>query len=252
MSELETKLNSLDTNSQTTPSEKTVNSLKDIYCVSGLGADERVFQKLKFEGYQPVHIRWIEPENNENIADYAKRLATQINSDRPILIGLSFGGIIAVEIAKQICPEKVVLISSTKNQQEVPFYFKMFRWLPVHRLIPAKIMLWFGQLLAAWFFSLETLAERKLFKAILLDTDAKFMKWAIHQVVVWKNELIPENTYHIHGESDRIFPYRFVREDFGVAEGGHFMIMNQAEKISNLIQEIVNLDKTGDGKQQIL
>ena len=241
MPNLGEELVSLNSETVATPEEKLENSLKDIYCVSGLGADERVFQKLKLQGYQPIHLRWVEPERQESIASYAKRLTEQIKSDRPILIGLSFGGIIAVEIAKQLNTKKVILISSTKNQQEIPFYFKIFRWLPIHRLLPAKILLWFGQLLASWFFSLETVDERKLFRAILLDTDAKFMKWAIHQIISWKNELIPDNIYHVHGESDRIFPYKFIHEDFSIAEGGHFMIMNRAEHISQLIQKIVNL-----------
>ena len=227
---------------QPTLSEKLENALKNIYCISGLGADERVFQKLQFEGYQPIHICWIEPEPGESIANYARRLTVQIKSERPILIGLSFGGLIAVEMAKQIDTEKVILISSTKNQQEVPFYFKIFRWLPIYRLLPAKLMLWFARLLASWFFSIETVDERKLFRAILFDTNARFMKWAIDRVVTWKNELIPQNTFHIHGKSDRIFPYRFVREDFSVEHGGHLMIMNRAERISNLIQKIVDLD----------
>ena len=237
-------------NSQPTLTEKLENALKNIYCISGLGADKRVFQKLKFQGYQPIHICWLEPETGESIADYAQRLTAQIKSDNPILIGLSFGGIIAVEIAKQIDAEKVILISSTKNRQEVPFYFKIFRWLPIHRLLPAKLILWIGRFLASWFFSLRTIDERKLLKAILFDTNAKFMKWAIDQVVIWKNELIPKNIYHIHGEGDRIFPYRFVHEDFSVKKGGHFMIMSQADDISSLIQKIVDLrsDETGDGK----
>lgn len=83
---------------QIVSTEKLENALKDIYCVSGLGADERVFQKLKFQGYQPVHICWVEPNLEESIAEYAKRLTIQIKSERPILIGLSFGGIMAVEI----------------------------------------------------------------------------------------------------------------------------------------------------------
>lgn len=228
--------------SQLTSTEKLENALKNIYCVSGLGADERVFQKLQFEGYQPIHICWVEPEPRESIAEYAKRLTTQIKSERPILIGLSFGGIIAVEMAKHIDTEKVILISSTKNEREVPFYFKLFRWLPIYRILPARLMLWFGQLFASWFFSLETSAERKLFQAILFDTNARFFKWAIHQVVMWKNELIPQNIYHIHGKSDRIFPFRFVSEDFSVDNGGHFMIMNRAELVSNLIQKIVDLN----------
>ena len=237
----EIKQNPTSTNTQSTLPKKLENALKNIYCISGLGADERVFQKLKFEGYQPIHICWLEPEKNESIADYAKRLATQIDSERPILIGLSFGGIIAVEIAKQIETEKVILISSTKNQREIPFYFQIFRWFPIYRLLPARLMLWFGQLLAAWFFSLETLAERKLFRSILLDTDAKFMKWAVDRIVTWKNELVPNNLYHIHGSSDRIFPSKFVSEDFDVENGGHFMIMNRAEHISQLIQKIIDL-----------
>ena len=232
--------------SSTTAVEKLANAQKDIYCVSGLGADERVFQKLKLEGYRPIHIKWIEPAAQESISDYTKRLTAQITAERPILIGLSFGGIIAVEIAKNMATEKVILISSTKNQQEIPFYFQIFRWLPIYLLLPARFMLWLGQLFAAWFFSLESVDERQLLKAILFDTDARFMKWAIHQVVTWKNELIPENIYHIHGESDRIFPYQFVHEDFNVKKGGHFMIMNQAEYISDLIQKIVNLNSKSE------
>ena len=231
----------IENNSQSVSTNKLQNALKDIYCVSGLGADERVFQKLKFQGYQPIHICWVEPKPRESIAEYAQRLTTQIESEHPILIGLSFGGIMAVEMAKHIDTKKVILISSTKNEREIPFYFKIFRWLPIYQILPARLILWFGQLFASWFFSLETVAERKLFKAILFDTNARFFKWAIHQVVTWKNELIPQNIYHIHGEDDRIFPFQFVSEDFSVENGGHFMIMNRAEHISKLIQKIVDL-----------
>ncbi|MEM8723746.1 MAG: alpha/beta hydrolase [Cyanobacteria bacterium P01_G01_bin.39] len=229
-------------NSPAKSNDKLDTEQNKIYLVSGLGADQRVFQKLKLSGYQAIHIQWIEPEARESIAEYTQRLISQIESEKPIIIGLSFGGIIAVEIAKQIKTEKVILISSTKNQQEIPFYFQIFRWLPIHRLLPPKLMLWFGQLLAGWFFSLESLAERQLFKAILYDTNASFMKWAVHQVITWKNEVIPDNIYHIHGESDRIFPYQFVQSDFSVNKGGHFMVMNRASYISNLIKQIVELN----------
>jgi pimeloyl-ACP methyl ester carboxylesterase len=231
----------LENNLPPTPIERLENSQKNLYCLSGLGTDDRVFQKLKFQGYQPIHIHWIEPKKGENIAAYAQRLTVQIKSDYPILIGLSFGGIIAVEIAKQIATEKVILISSTKNKHEVPFYFQIWRWLPVYRLLPARFILWVSQVLVGWFFSLETIAERKLLRAIIFDVNAKLLKWSIHQIVTWKNESVPDNIYHIHGESDRIFPLRFIHEDFNVKHGGHLMIMNQAEYLSQLIQKIVDL-----------
>ncbi len=214
-------------------------TLKDIYLVSGLGADERVFRLLNFKGYQPVHIRWLEPERGESIERYAKRLTAQISSTRPIIIGLSFGGIIAVEIAKQLEVEKLILISSAKNKFEIPPYFKMLQWFPIQRVFPFKSLLWMGYWLAYWFFGLETIDERQLLKAILLDTDARFIKWATHKVVTWKNETIPENLHHIHGLSDRIFSIRFVRPDSPIEKAGHFMIMSRAAQISALLEKII-------------
>lgn len=217
---------------------------KNIYCISGLGADRRVFTKLIFKGYQPVHINWLTPNKKENLADYAKRLAADIKEEKPILIGLSFGGIVATEIAKQIATEKVVLISSAKEQTEVPWYFRWFRWFPVHLLIPFKSLLWAVYWLINWFFGLETIEERKLLKAILLDTDAVFLNWAIDRVIRWKNQTIPDTIYHIHGTCDRVFPLNFVEANVTVEKGGHFMIMNRAEQISDLIDTIVNREES--------
>ena len=215
---------------------------KNIYCISGLGADKRVFDKLQFKGYQPVHISWLAPNKQEKLADYAKRLAAEIKEDEPIVIGLSFGGIVAVEIAKHIAAEKVILISSVKSSQETPWYFKMFRWLPIHLLIPFKSLLWAVYWLINWFFSLENQAEKKLLKAILVDTDAQFLKWALNQVVYWRSQEIPDRIFHLHGTGDRIFPLRFIQPDLTVEGGGHFMIMNRAELVSQIIDRIINSD----------
>ena len=213
---------------------------KNIYCISGLGADKRVFNKLKFKGYQPIHIDWIAPNKQEKLEDYAKRLAAKIKDKEPILIGLSFGGIVAVEIANQIAVAKVILISSVKTTQENPWYFKIFRWLPIHLLIPVKSLLWAAYWLINWFFGLETKEEKQLLKAILIDTDAKFLKWAINRVIFWKNQTIPDRIYHLHGTSDRIFPINFVKPDVTIEQGGHFMIMNRADKISQIIDRIIS------------
>lgn len=216
---------------------------KNIYCISGLGADRRVFNKLQFKGYQPVHINWLAPYKQEKLADYAKRLAAEITDEESILIGLSFGGIVAVEIAKQIAVDKVILISSVKSSQETPWYFKIFRWLPVHLLIPFKNLLWAVYWLISWFFSLENQAEKKLLKAILVDTDAQFLKWAINQVVYWNNQIIPDRIFHLHGTSDRIFPLKFIQPDLTIEGGGHFMIMNRAERVSQIIDRIISNSK---------
>jgi pimeloyl-ACP methyl ester carboxylesterase len=215
-------------------------ALKDIYFVSGLGADERVFRLLKCEGYQPVHIQWLQPERGESIQAYAKRLTAQIHADRPTLVGLSFGGIMAVEIAKHIETEKVILISSAKTYTEIPFYFRIFRWLPIHRVFPFKSMLWAAYWLVYWLFSLKTVDERQMLKAILLDTDPHFLRWSFHKVVTWNNTVIPENLQHIHGTGDRVFLMRFIKTDHVLAKGGHLMVMNHAAEVSTLLEKLLN------------
>jgi esterase/lipase len=79
-----------------------------IYILSGLGADERVFKKLDFTNYQVTFIQW-EQTIGLSLKEYATLQLKQIKEPNPILIGLSFGGIIAIEIAQQISVKKLYL-----------------------------------------------------------------------------------------------------------------------------------------------
>ena len=92
--------------------------MKTVYVFSGLGADERVFHKIDFSSYDVHFIKWITPKKNESIESYALRLTLQITKPLPVLIGLSFGGMMAVEVAKHIATEKIVLISSAKSKNK--------------------------------------------------------------------------------------------------------------------------------------
>ena len=212
--------------------------LKPLYFISGLGADRRIFQWLQADDYEPIHIDWIPPQKGEQIEDYAKRLSEQIEEENPIIVGLSFGGMIAVEIAKQIPTEKVILLSSVKDRLEIPFYFKLFRMLPLHRVVPFKSLLFAFYWLAYWLFAPEGAEQKQLLKTILIETDPHFLKWALHKVVVWQNQEVLKNLVHVHGKRDRIFPYRYVSPDYSVENSGHLMVMNRAEEVSNLLKAL--------------
>ncbi|MEL6551914.1 MAG: alpha/beta hydrolase [Cyanobacteria bacterium J06621_11] len=219
--------------------EATTKALRPIYFVSGLGADERIFQWLRYDGFRPVHIQWISPNKGEPIEDYAKRLTSQIEDNNPVVVGLSFGGMIAVEIAKHLDTEKVILLSSIKQVSEVPFYFKIFRLFPLHRIVPFKSLLWAFYWLAYWLFAPEGSDQKKLLKTVLIETDPHFLKWALHKVVVWQNKEIPETLVHVHGKRDRIFPWRFVNPDYSLENSGHLMVMNRAEAVSDLLEILI-------------
>ena len=136
-----------------------------IYIFSGLGADERVFQKLDFSGYNVTFIEWETPQQNETIENYATRLLPQIKTDKPILIGLSFGGIMAVEVAKQINTEKIILVASAKTKSEIPFYYRWAGKLGLHDLLPSKLLKQ-SNFITNWFFGTTSAFEQQLLKTI--------------------------------------------------------------------------------------
>jgi pimeloyl-ACP methyl ester carboxylesterase len=185
-----------------------------------------------------VHISWVSPERGESVEHYAQKISATIKDELPIIVGLSFGGMVAVEIAKQRPTKKVILLSSVKTASEVPIYFKLLRVLPIHRILPFKSLLWAFYWLAYWLFSPESTEQKQLLRTILMDTDPHFLKWALHRVVVWRNQEVPETVVQVHGQRDRIFPYRWVKPNYTVENSGHLMVMTRAAEISSLIEKL--------------
>ena len=197
--------------------------MKNIYFFSGLGADERVFQYVDLSFCNPIFIKWNLPFENESIENYTARLTEQIKDENPILIGVSFGGMIAVEIAKLIKTEKVILISSAKTKHEIPSYYQFAGAINANKIIPTA----FVQKLKTinyFLFGVSSTKEKELLNNIIQNTNPEFLNWAIDKIVNWKNEIIPENTIHIHGNADRILPFRFVKSDYTINKTGHFII----------------------------
>lgn len=174
----------------------------------------------------------------ETIESYASRLLPQITSKQPILVGLSFGGIVAVEIARQMDTEKIILIASAKTRQEIPFYFRMAGWFRLHKLVPAS-MLKSPNYLSNWFFGTTSESEKKILKQILADTDPVFLNWAIDKIVHWKNLEEPKNVIHVHGTADRILPVTIVKSDIKVKDGGHLMTINKASELNEILSKIL-------------
>jgi len=209
---------------------------KEIYIFSGLGADERVFQQLDFSDFDTTFIKWIAPLPKETIEHYATRLLDQITTAKPILIGLSFGGLMAVEVAKQIDVKKIILIASAKTKNEVPFYYRFAGHLGLHKLLTSKLLR-SSNFLTNWLFGITLPSDKRLLLQILADTDPVFLKWAIDKIANWTNQTLPKNIFHIHGTSDRILPFKFVAYDHKIENGGHLMTLNKADELNKILRE---------------
>ena len=212
--------------------------MKNLYVFSGLGADKRVFKYLDFSKYNANFVDWILPFEKESIENYAKRLTKQITSEKPILIGLSFGGIMAVEVGKIIESKKIILIASAKNKSEIPFYYRLAGFLNLHKLIPTKLMK-SSNFLSFWLFGINSKKNKILLTKILKDTDESFLTWAIDKIVNWKNTYNHKNLKHIHGTKDRILPIQFVKSDMKIVDGGHFMTIDKFEELNIVLENLI-------------
>jgi hypothetical protein len=212
--------------------------MKHIYCISGFGADDRVFSKISFAGNQVHFIPWADPLKNETIEGYAKRMSKQIQHDHPVLFGLSFGGIMCIEIAKIITTGKVIIISSVKTFHEMPMWMRLTGKLNLDKIFPLKTFR-FIEPIENYNLGIENKDELKLVQEYRKAIGQQYINWSAHQIINWQNEWIPGNLYHIHGGKDHIFPIRNIKADYMIADGGHFMIMNRSEKVNTIIKEIL-------------
>lgn len=209
-----------------------------IYFLSGLGADRTVFQFLKLTPFEPVFVDWIKPQTKETLPHYAMRLKEKNIPPRSIVVGLSFGGMLATEMAKTFSDLQVILISAAKVRSELPWYYNIGKWLPVHRISPSSLQI-STMLHMKWLFGLKSPAAKKIYEALIKRSDTKFNAWAIESILSWNNTVIPSNVYHIHGTADRVLPIRNIKADLLVENGGHLMVLEQAELISDILLNLI-------------
>ena len=209
----------------------------ELYLLSGLGADKRVFDFLDLHGFKLIHIDWIKPLEDEKIESYAHRLLLQIKTSRPTMIGVSFGGIIAIEIAKQIEINKLILISSVKTKADIPFRYRLAGNLWMNKIIPAPLYRK-ANFVVYWLFGIRKKKEKELLKTIMDDADNDFVDWATNEIVTWENEKQVPNVVTIHGTADRIFPFK--EADHKVEHGGHLMVVSKADEVSRILRSILD------------
>jgi esterase/lipase len=114
-----------------------------IYFMPGLAAGPEIFKKLALdkEKYTFHYLKWIKPlDVEERIDNYAFRLSAKIKEENPVLVGVSFGGIMVQELAKFLNPRKVIIISSVKSPDELPGRFKFAKFTKIYKLFPIKVI----------------------------------------------------------------------------------------------------------------
>lgn len=208
-----------------------------VYCISGLGADSRVFSRLTLNA-EIRHIHWLPPLPQESLQLYTNRLAAQLDTSRPFaLLGVSFGGVVARELAQLVNPQKVILLSSFTFADQLPAA-RFARLLPLLQLLPDQWLVppcW----LMALLFGVREPQHKKLLCQILKDTDPQFLRWSLLTLFSLKKLAPVQDLQHIHGSADRLIPCSQNEDVLKIEGAGHFMVYTHAARVSQLINRLL-------------
>jgi pimeloyl-ACP methyl ester carboxylesterase len=214
--------------------------MSTVFLIAGLGADTRLYNNIDIpSGYEVIPVDWIDPDKTDTLKSYAQKLIYQYNITRgSIVIGTSLGGMLAIEISKLISLNKAILISSIKTIDEAPGYFRLFKNVPLFKILPGKLFGSLGFMIKPMFGKMAD-GDAWLLKDMLRNTSPAFIKWAMGAVVKWDNKTIPPNVYHIHGDKDLVFPYKNVKNAELIKGGTHIMVYNMAKQVNKLLKNIL-------------
>jgi pimeloyl-ACP methyl ester carboxylesterase len=208
----------------------------------GMSANSLIFEKIKFpQNFSLHYLEWIDPYIYESLEDYAKRFSKLIIHKNPVLIGVSFGGILVQEVSKIIKVSKLVIISSVKSNSELPTHMKFGKATKSYKLLPVKWLNDFESLIS---FVLGPKVKRRveLYRKYLSVRDENYLNWSIREMIEWKQSVPIKNIIHIHGSKDLILPPIFLKDYIELPHGDHAMILKRADWINNKVPEIIMED----------
>ncbi|WP_035631293.1 alpha/beta hydrolase [Flavobacterium sp. CF136] len=211
-----------------------------VYFMPGLAASSSIFERIDLDEsiFEMCLLEWEIPLDKESLSDYALRMTKNIKHQNPVLIGVSFGGILVQEMARHINARKVIIISSVRSNLEFPRRMKIGKSTKAYKLIPMQILLNVEKL-AKFSFGEKINKRIQLYEKFLSVRDLRYLQWAVESVILWDRNEIDEKVIHIHGDKDDVFPIKYINSCIVVKGGTHIMILNKYKWLNENLPSII-------------
>lgn len=210
---------------------------------SGLGVDQRLLEPQRnLHGIDVEIPRWINPADDDTLASYAQRMAGLIELDsRPLFIGgVSYGGMVAQEVARHVPATGLVLIATCMSNRGLPLPYRWACWLaqyaPLWAINLAKPVIPRVRVL----MGISKLREVEWFADMIADTDAAFLRWSLGAIATWDSAGPPQLPFvHVHGEHDLVIPPAWGNPTHLVPRAGHVCNVTHPAEVNAIIEQFV-------------
>ncbi len=211
-----------------------------VYFMPGLAANASIFERISLpaDQFDTYFMEWEIPLDNETLSEYAQRISKKVTHKNPVLVGVSFGGILVQEMAQFLNPSKIIIISSVKSNLEFPTAFKLAKQTKAYKLIPTSLIENVYNL-AKFTFGEKVIKRLKLYQMFLTVRDKKYLDWSIEKIILWDRKKADPNVVHIHGDADEVFPIKYIQNCIVVKGGTHIMILIKYKWINVNLPKII-------------
>lgn len=211
-----------------------------VYFVPGMAANPSIFEyiELSKDRFQIHLLEWMLPKVNESLQDYALRWSKDVKHDHAVLVGVSFGGIVAQEMSEFLNLKRLIIISSVKCRSELPRRMRYASKTGLFKLLPTSILHYVDHFekIAYGDFLMK---RAKLYRKYLSVRDTAYLDWAIKNMVCWEREIPEVGVIHIHGDKDEVFPFKYIKGCITVRGGTHIMVVNRFRWFNKYLPELI-------------
>lgn len=207
---------------------------KPLILLPGMMADHRLLAEQQAAFPNLIIPPWPEHHPSDTIASFAEKIADPLRPIGPCVVGgVSFGGIVALELARHLNSPGCILISSISSPREMPFRFRILR--PIGFLPEPAFN--------ATTFAITRLFRSSMRRGVKRRSDqmlaSPFFSWATRAILRWKgcDPAIP--IAQIHGDSDLTFPIGLTQPDHVVKGAGHMLVATHSDIVNEFIKQFV-------------
>jgi len=214
-----------------------------VVLIPGLGASARLLdpQRAALPGVEV--LGWAPPLDEETLPSYASRLAATVETDGPVYLGgVSFGGMLATEMARLLPCRGLLLIASCLSGRAVAGWARpagrLLRRLPDRLFRPPR---GWARLLTR--VSPVSRAQAEALVGMLHEVPPGFVPWGARAICEWPGAgPLAAPLWHIHGDRDPLIPLRSVRPTRVVRGGTHLINVTHAGEVNRFLEEALAED----------
>lgn len=195
----------------------------------GLSGDPRVFEPQRVAFANLVVPRWISPEPYESLCEFARRMASHLDPGPCVIGGVSFGGIVALEMTRFLDARACILVATVRSRSGLPLALRVAS--PVVSRASDRTL--HRAMNVASASGIQCVKEKGD------DRDAsRFRAWALRALARWRPAEPSCILRQIHGERDRTFRARASGADVILPGAGHLLTRTHAAAVNAFIEGV--------------